>query len=536
MLKALLAKLKRDLAAKNKAQMAEEARLRKALVRAKHAPRSYDACGVLNGNEASCANTRASKTCYAVGDPHYRTFDGVAYDWQPAGQYVFAQHGPDFEVQNLQRHHGGPSWNHAVAVRGGNNVAIYYNTQQGNRVLINGVQKAIANAKWTRVGPGLLIRRDGTTHQFRYTKKGLTATVKLASINLYVTAPWQWSSGRSMFGLCGDYSANSGDDRWFVAKNTNRQIRVTNTVRDLFKHPQKKNFKLPQEDEEAEAEADAQLDADLDVVHADTIPALEHFIVPAVTDVDDDGNETPKKLSMRDIAAQFPADKVAAAVKTCGALPSKQELNDCVLDAVMGMKDAREVQQQAEEQGLDVLLKKCLPINPTTFGMYANKRLPPPKNTDKNGTKIEDPQGYSFALFFNPEAITGDGTILEKGAQMTIAQHDDQFVVTAGGATCSAEKALIAAKWTHISAAVSSTGALTVFINGKESCKAAGTKLTMTEDNVFVGGSREKIGSAVGRVAHLIYVPLTLTANQATDHGTVSPLSCTGKIEPPPAL
>ncbi|KAH6577441.1 hypothetical protein BASA62_000894 [Batrachochytrium salamandrivorans] len=65
-----------------------------------------------------------SNTCTSIGDPHYRTFDGLVYSTQSVGNYHLLNT-PDFEVQTIIQLCTGPaSCNGAVAVRYGATVMI----------------------------------------------------------------------------------------------------------------------------------------------------------------------------------------------------------------------------------------------------------------------------------------------------------------------------------------------------------------------------------------------------------------------------
>jgi hypothetical protein len=59
---------------------------------------AVDSCGVCHGHDDTCGNT-----CYALGDPHYYSFDGLVTHWQGQCEYVLAREcevsETSFEVQ-----------------------------------------------------------------------------------------------------------------------------------------------------------------------------------------------------------------------------------------------------------------------------------------------------------------------------------------------------------------------------------------------------------------------------------------------------
>lgn len=99
-----------------------------------------DVCGKCNGDESSCAKKKAPETCHAVGDPHYRSFDGYSFDYQVTGEFILARHLNDFEVQNLQSPcpNPMPRCNKGMAVRGGTHIVVVYASWGTGTILVDG--------------------------------------------------------------------------------------------------------------------------------------------------------------------------------------------------------------------------------------------------------------------------------------------------------------------------------------------------------------------------------------------------------------
>src|SRR5713101_3772604 len=122
---------------------------------------------IAGGATSNCA---AAST---IGDTHLRTFNGLFYDFQAAGDFTLAEVGRDFSVQTRQVS-GAPTWpnatvNKAVAARfGKTRVAICLAPPQGDqtlRVHVDGKLTPIEDGKTVELPEGVVIRRQGNVYQ-----------------------------------------------------------------------------------------------------------------------------------------------------------------------------------------------------------------------------------------------------------------------------------------------------------------------------------------------------------------------------------
>jgi hypothetical protein len=102
----------------------------------------------------------------AVGDTHLTTVNGLHYDFQASGDFVLAETGPGFIVQNRQAT-GAPTWpnaavNKAVATKmGRTNVAICV---APTRLMIDGRSSTIADGTSRALPDGITLSRSGNVY------------------------------------------------------------------------------------------------------------------------------------------------------------------------------------------------------------------------------------------------------------------------------------------------------------------------------------------------------------------------------------
>ena len=159
----------------------------------------------------------ASSNCAAattIGDTHLRTFNGLFYDFQAAGDFTLAEVDPGFSVQTRQVS-GAPTWpnatvNKAVAARfGATKVAICLapGSDQAPGVHIDGKLTPVEDGKTLELADGVGIARQGNVYQI--TSEGgdsVRATVNSGWIDVAVGLG-RWPS--SVHGLIANPNENA---------------------------------------------------------------------------------------------------------------------------------------------------------------------------------------------------------------------------------------------------------------------------------------------------------------------------------------
>jgi len=418
-----------------------------------------DACGVCNGDESTCALTRTAGTCYSVGDPHLRTFDGISYDYQNNGQFLYAWHGNpvNFEMQMMQRNAWANSWPRYIkglAVRGGRDIVIVYTEWFTDAILVNGVRTVPPQGQWQRVAPGLTVYKANREEiQIRYEAHGQIVTVVSrphgSYMDVYLTAPWQWSSGRSLFGLCGDFDTWNGNDNLWIQRNNNRLFVVSETGRDMFKFPQRRTSFLELVDhtpEEIAAERhwdkvngvaapeDLQVYSGAELAAVpDTNPAVPapdtapNAAAAATAAMDDDPRNLPKADTQPKVPNPLTQGKPKEAdplskVSLGPATPNMrkearhrcrgshgQARRQCMIDVLMGVPGARarHIFQAANLLSKEKCLKRCMRLDEKHFALFPASELPAMETAK---------EGISIAFWWNADMLPAKRCIMiERG-------------------------------------------------------------------------------------------------------------------------
>jgi len=218
-------------------------------------PKVIDACGVCGGDESECAQTRSQRTAYAVGDPHYRTFDGNSFDYQVTGEFILARHMNDIEVQNKQI----PCPNSAVRCNIAcavitKNFNIQFKSEWANsKIMVNGDLwtrgTEFRDCQWQRLDMNTKLYVCGRSYQVAFNDLAVGAGALVYGQmhgwdaplpnhlyhNIYFDAPGRWSSGLSMTGFFANFDNNANDDWDAIAPST--MWWVKNTPASAFSNP-----------------------------------------------------------------------------------------------------------------------------------------------------------------------------------------------------------------------------------------------------------------------------------------------------------
>ncbi len=175
----------------------------------------------------------ATATCSSTGDPHYSTFDGYYFHFYGRGKSILAHVPGELEVQTITQGEG-YSRNCAIAIsEGGNYVALSVCSGNGNIQPLTIFKDTSATPK--------VIAYSGTNYQVDY-PSGLS--VKFQSwgnnANVYLTLPGRYYKHPQLYGLCGNWNGNQGDEgipayvMWeWTSLNPKHQI-ITGNDMDLF--------------------------------------------------------------------------------------------------------------------------------------------------------------------------------------------------------------------------------------------------------------------------------------------------------------
>jgi len=468
-----------------------------------------DVCGVCNGDEGNCARRRTPATCHAVGDPHYRTFDGFTFNYQVSGEFTLVKHLNDFEVQNKQRVCPNPDvrCNMAIAVKASGHILIFYADWGTGRMLFDGVARDVPQNQRVTVNDDLTYTVNGNSITIRYTDATVRAYINPWAwtyyMDLYIDSPSRWSSGRSLTGLCWTNDGDYNDDSNVL--NVAAQFWVGDSPRSLFSNPRPtETFATQGSVALLAAEHDQQ-----SALAALNGPKGAMMLV----------EEPPNHHPHHNIELAFKNEAEKQRIETACSTAHGHDKRDCMFDMLAGEPEgpAASAAEIANLIDHEKLLQECAFMRSAPAASFNDSRIPDSQHNE----------GYSFAFWYVPmlpataevRSIIGKGTPGNYEVRVTMPANTLKLTVRMGNAECTVPTPLVVNTWAHVAFTVTYGGGLTVWINGQISCtNDGGSHVDQGTNRLFIGEIDMPI--AVGRMGRFYYVPTTFTGTMVNRYAS----------------
>ena len=474
-----------------------------------------DVCGVSGGDDSTCSRRSGEASAYAVGDPHYRTWDGATFDIQPStywGEYVLFQHkrqsSGDIEVQAATvpwfhdsnregdaRGHGGPKGNTGLAISAWGNVVVFYARNGLNNYFIDGNSVSWPNSGMTKIAPGISAAKSGSGFTFVIDNgQGYLrlwgGLVGSNNMDIYGAIGGSWSTGKSVTGAWGDWNGDAGNDQGIVNNlNSKGRLSVLGTPRSYFKD------KKPRANSNGQfmLAFDMELDESLNRVIPGEMMTLE---------IEEPEKQCPDKAAV--IAANCKG-VFGGALKSCGGDicynqdPKKAGIEahkDQVIDKKKNLLD-----KEPEAGQSPSTTDTCVSLN----GVKELSDLP----------QLAGGKSFSFATWIKREGGKMKGIIAKRGQQWSLESNSDgDITFTSNGASCTTKGKVISRNWAHITAVASATDSkIRIFVDGKQACDAAVTAdfAEPSDGSVQIGSINDQSDAKIGRA---FYVASGVRANE----------------------
>jgi alpha-tubulin suppressor-like RCC1 family protein len=176
-------------------------------------------CGCGGSGSVSCIDGHKVETCSGgscprtgggTGDPHMTTFDGLAYEFQQVGEYIYSSDGGDFVLQVRTAPYYGSSTvasNHAVAAHiAGDRVGYYYDSSEP--LLVNSQPAAVPAGGLTLAHGGRVVRTT-KGYELRWPSGEVVTIGIYGLLNVTVTIP---DREKAYVGLLGTWDGDPRND------------------------------------------------------------------------------------------------------------------------------------------------------------------------------------------------------------------------------------------------------------------------------------------------------------------------------------